>query len=80
MIYLSLLQSPSALHEAASDCVCALLQCLEENNDQPQLEQQLFQGVMSLEEAYHQSVATEDQEKYVNVCDQHHSVSYSVYI
>lgn len=60
--------SPSGLHEAASDCVCALLQCLEENNDQPQLEQQLFQGVMSLEEAYHQSVATEDQEKSMNYC------------
>ncbi len=51
---------------AASDCVCALLLCLEENNDQPQLEQHLFQGVMSLEDAYHQSVATEDQEKYVH--------------
>ncbi|KAE8750021.1 hypothetical protein FOCC_FOCC003145 [Frankliniella occidentalis] len=60
--------SPSGLHEAASDCVCALLLCLEENNDQPQLEQHLFQGVMSLEEAYHQSVATEDQEKSMNYC------------
>ncbi|KAJ1519674.1 hypothetical protein ONE63_004939 [Megalurothrips usitatus] len=60
--------SPSALHEAASDCVCALLQCLEENNEQPQLEQQLFNGVVSLEEAYHQSVATEDQEKSMNYC------------
>ena len=65
---LSNASSPSALHEAASDCVCALLQCLEENNDQPQLEHQLFQGVMSLEEAYHQSVATEDQEKSMNYC------------
>lgn len=51
------------MHDAAADCVCALLQCLEDNNNQQTLELQLFQGVMALEEGFHLSVAHEDQEK-----------------
>ncbi|RZF36032.1 hypothetical protein LSTR_LSTR005848 [Laodelphax striatellus] len=61
-------QSENKLHEAASDCVCALLQCLEDNNNQQTLEAQLFQGVVALEEGYHMSVAHEDLEKSINYC------------
>jgi hypothetical protein len=57
------MQAVSGVHEAATDCVCALLQCLEDNNNQQALELQLFSGVMSLEEGFHLSVAHEDQEK-----------------
>nr|CAD7206230.1 unnamed protein product [Timema douglasi] len=58
----------SGIHEAATDCVCALLQCLEDNNNQQALELQLFSGVMTLEESFHMSVAHEDQEKSMNYC------------
>uniref|UniRef100_A0A1B6DC68 Transportin-3 n=1 Tax=Clastoptera arizonana TaxID=38151 RepID=A0A1B6DC68_9HEMI len=61
-------QVTSILHEAAADCVCALLQCLEDNNNQQALEIQLFNGVMALEEGYHMSVAHEDEEKAINYC------------
>lgn len=56
-------QANAMLHEAAADCVCALLQCLEDNNNQHTLELQLFNSVMALEEGFHMSVAHEDEEK-----------------
>lgn len=61
-------QESAQLHDAAADCVCALLQCLEDNNNQQQLEMQVFTCVVSLEEGFHLSVAHEDQEKYVWLC------------
>lgn len=61
-------QIPGALHDAASDCICTLLQCLEDNNNQHGLENYLFNNVISLEVAYHISVAHEDQEKSMNYC------------
>ncbi|PNF38379.1 Transportin-3 [Cryptotermes secundus] len=61
-------QAVPGVHEAATDCVCALLQCLEDNNNQHALELQLFSGVVSLEEGFHLSVAHEDQEKSMNYC------------
>lgn len=61
-------QAVPAVHEAATDCVCALLQCLEDNNNQQTLELQLFSSVMALEESFHLSVAHEDQEKSMNYC------------
>ncbi|GFG31613.1 hypothetical protein Cfor_03192, partial [Coptotermes formosanus] len=57
-------QAVPGVHEAATDCVCALLQCLEDNNNQQALELQLFSGVIALEEGFHLSVAHEDQEKW----------------
>lgn len=62
------LSIPGALHDAATDCVCTLLQCLEDNNNQQDLEMYLFNSVMELEPAYHLSVANEDQEKSINYC------------
>jgi transportin-3 len=57
-----------ALHDAASDCICTLLQCLEDNNNQQILETYLFNNVVNLEIVYHLSVANEDQEKSINYC------------
>ncbi|GJQ77535.1 Trn-SR [Trypoxylus dichotomus] len=57
-----------ALHDASTDCVCTLLQCLEDNNNQQSLETYLFNSVLSFEVAYHLSVANEDQEKSMNYC------------
>lgn len=55
------------LHDAAADCLCALLQCLECSNH-PMLEAQMFQNVVQLETAYHLSVAHEDIDKAMNFC------------
>lgn len=65
----------SQLHEAAADCMCVILQALEEdsnnsrdNNSEPnaqfqQLQMCLFSNVMELEQPYHLSVVHEDMEK-----------------
>ncbi|KAK9891693.1 hypothetical protein WA026_015661 [Henosepilachna vigintioctopunctata] len=60
--------SLGTLHDAATDCICMLLQCLEDNNNQHQLESFLFNNVVQLEVSYHISVANEDQEKSMNFC------------
>ncbi|KAF4521283.1 hypothetical protein B566_EDAN002287, partial [Ephemera danica] len=62
------LVAPANVHEAATDCVCALLQHLEDNNNQQQLEVQLYTAVVSLEKSYHLSVAHESTEKSLNYC------------
>ncbi|XP_059055597.1 transportin-3 [Achroia grisella] len=58
--------SINKLHEAASDCICALLHCLEENNNNENIERLLFESVSALEESYHMAVAHEDEEKAAN--------------
>lgn len=55
------------LHDAAADCLSALLQRLERNNH-PMLEAQMFQNVIQLEKAYGDSVANEDIDKAMNYC------------
>lgn len=57
-----------SLHDAATDCICTLLQCLEDNNNQQALEMYLFNSVLNLEVPYHLSVANEDQDKSMNYC------------
>uniref|UniRef100_A0A8C6YID0 Transportin 3 n=1 Tax=Naja naja TaxID=35670 RepID=A0A8C6YID0_NAJNA len=47
-------KTSSNLHEAASDCICSALY--------------LFQGVLTLETAYHMAVAREDLDKVLNYC------------
>lgn len=59
---------PGAFHEAATDCICTLLQSLEDNNNQLELETYLFNKVINLELPYHLSVANEDQGKSMNYC------------
>lgn len=61
-------QVVGSLHEAATDCICTLLVCLEDNNNQQALEMYLFNSVLNLEVPYHLSVANEDQEKSMNYC------------
>ncbi|XP_043274763.1 transportin-3 isoform X2 [Venturia canescens] len=69
------------LHGAAADCVCVILQVLEEDNNLnntennsesivqlQQLQLCLFTSVMALEQPYHLSVAHEDTEKSLNYC------------
>ncbi|XP_013149046.1 PREDICTED: importin-13, partial [Papilio polytes] len=58
--------SINLLHDAASDCICALLHCLEENNNNEDIERLLFDNIASLEESYHLAVAHEEEEKAVN--------------
>ncbi|KAJ8927136.1 hypothetical protein NQ314_020409 [Rhamnusium bicolor] len=57
-----------AFHEAATDCICTLLQCLEDNNNQLVLENYLFNNIINLEVPYHMSVANEDQGKSMDYC------------
>ena len=54
--------------DVASDCLCAVLQCLAENPDCAELQEKIFFGIMSLEDAYQQSVAQEDSDKSMNLC------------
>ncbi|XP_060531068.1 transportin-3 [Cylas formicarius] len=61
-------QTPGALCDAATECICTLLQCLEDNNNQQELENYLFNNIMHLEVPYHLSVANEDQGKSVDYC------------
>lgn len=56
------------LHDTAADCVCALLQTLEEDNTRQMLDIQIFNSVLQLESAYHMAVAHEDIEKTMNYC------------
>lgn len=51
------------LHEAASDCVCSALYAIENVDANVPLALQLFQGVLTLETAYHMAVAREDLDK-----------------
>uniref|UniRef100_A0A2K6U3M7 Transportin 3 n=1 Tax=Saimiri boliviensis boliviensis TaxID=39432 RepID=A0A2K6U3M7_SAIBB len=67
----SLLQqdkTSSNLHEAASDCVCSALYAIENVETNLPLAMQLFQGVLTLETAYHMAVAREDLDKVLNYC------------
>lgn len=58
--------SINTLHDASSDCICALLQCLEEVNDHENIDRLLFDSVVALEESYHLAVAHEEEEKVSN--------------
>ncbi|XP_031829291.1 transportin 3 isoform X2 [Nomia melanderi] len=70
----------SPIHEAAADCMCVILQVLEEdsnsnrdNNSETSLQLQqlqlwLFTSVIALEQPYHLSVAYEDMDKSINYC------------
>lgn len=66
------LKSPSttsSVHETASDCICNALMLLGQHSSQTQvLAQVLVQGVYSLVEPYHLSVAHEDLDRSVNYC------------
>lgn len=67
-------EADGKLHEAAADCLSALLQYMEEmsgpgaEQSQLELELQCYSGVMMLESAYHLTVAHEDLERANNLC------------
>lgn len=61
-------ETSTNLHEAASDCVCSALYAIENVAINMPLAMQLFQGVLTLETAYHMAVAREDLDKYVWHC------------
>uniref|UniRef100_A0A8C1IQ66 Transportin-3 n=1 Tax=Cyprinus carpio TaxID=7962 RepID=A0A8C1IQ66_CYPCA len=61
-------ETSTNLHEAASDCVCSALYAIENVAVHMSLAMQLFQGVLSLETAYHMAVAREDLDKVLNYC------------
>ncbi|KTF79431.1 hypothetical protein cypCar_00039787 [Cyprinus carpio] len=61
-------ETSTNLHEAASDCVCSALYGIENVAIHMPLAMQLFQGVLSLETAYHMAVAREDLDKVLNYC------------
>lgn len=56
-------ETSTNLHEAASDCVCSALYAIESVDTNVALALQLFQGVLTLETAYHMAVAREDLDK-----------------
>lgn len=56
-------ETTTNLHEAASDCVCSALYAIESVDTNVALALQLFQGVLTLETAYHMAVAREDLDK-----------------
>ncbi|RVE50748.1 hypothetical protein evm_004658 [Chilo suppressalis] len=58
--------SINMLHDAACDCICSLLHCLEDNNNCEDVEKLLFESVSALEESYHMAVAHEEEEKAAN--------------
>ncbi|KAM7367472.1 hypothetical protein PAMP_015369 [Pampus punctatissimus] len=61
-------ETSTNLHEAASDCVCSSLYAIENVDTNMALALQLFQGVLTLETAYHMAVAREDLDKVLNYC------------
>ncbi|XP_056280903.1 transportin-3 [Pseudoliparis swirei] len=61
-------ETSTNLHEAASDCVCSSLYAIENVETNMALGLQLFQGVLTLETAYHMAVAREDLDKVLNYC------------
>lgn len=56
-------ETSTNLHEAVSDCVCSALYAIENVDTNMALALQLFQGVLTLETAYHMAVAREDLDK-----------------
>ncbi|KAA0720943.1 Transportin-3 Importin-12 [Triplophysa tibetana] len=61
-------ETSTNLHEAVSDCVCSALYAIENVTTNMPLALQLFQGVLTLETAYHMAVAREDLDKVLNYC------------
>ncbi|KAL4710626.1 hypothetical protein ACJJTC_003262 [Scirpophaga incertulas] len=58
--------SINMLHDAACDCICALLHCITDNRDNEDVDKLLFESVLALEESYHMAVAHEEEEKAAN--------------
>ncbi|XP_064490151.1 transportin-3-like [Ornithodoros turicata] len=60
--------SSSTVHDTATDCICNALMLIGDTAKPNVLAQVLIHGVYSLVDAYHMSVAQEDQDRSVNYC------------
>nr|XP_054774604.1 transportin-3-like [Lytechinus pictus] len=60
--------TPSMLHEATSDCLCAALYSMEDVEEHLPLAKVLYQGINLLPEAYTMAVAEDDVDKCINYC------------
>ncbi|XP_073827400.1 transportin 3 [Musca autumnalis] len=69
---LSIENTSRKLHDSSTECLCALLSCMEANSGRdmldPQLKMQIFNAVFMLETPYHTSVGMEDIDKIMNYC------------
>lgn len=54
--------------DVASDCICAVLESIDLEKTTPELEENIFMGIMQLERAYQESVAHEDADKSMVLC------------
>lgn len=67
-----MLKNPAALTEkqldTASDCISSVLESINLEKTTPEVERGIFDGIMELEHAYHQSVAQEDADKSMVLC------------
>lgn len=54
--------------DTASDCICAVLESIDLEKTSPELEKNIFMGIMHLESAYHDSVSHEDADKSMVLC------------
>lgn len=61
-------ETPLILHNAATECICSALIAVEDLSKNYHLAQMLYEGVTSLLEPYHMSVAIQDLEKSMNYC------------
>lgn len=60
--------STEAQLDTASDCICAVLESIDLEKTSPEIEKNIFMGIMQLEGAYHDSVAQEDADKSMVLC------------
>lgn len=68
-----ILSSPSSMTQenqldAASDCICAILEAIVLERLNEDLERSIFMGIMQLEHAYQESVTAEDSDKSMALC------------
>lgn len=60
------------LHDTSTECLCAILSCIEAQNGgdsiDPQIKQHVFNTICMLEPAYHTAVGMEDIDKIMNYC------------
>jgi len=54
--------------DTASDCICAVLESMNMEHLQPELEKQLFTGIMGLKQAYKDAMDHEDNDKAMVLC------------
>jgi transportin-3 len=54
--------------DIACDCICGVLESIDAEKITPELEREIFGGIMQLDRAYHESVSQEDSDKSMVLC------------